>query len=83
MLLECATLTPTTHRGPGMRPRNPNWLRVTDAAAVLEVDASTLWRWKTKGQLDQVRTEKFGKFTYYWKPDLETLRDRLEAGPEE
>ena len=83
MMLESATLTHRTRPALSMRPRNPNWLKVADAAALLDVDPSTLWRWKRAGLLTDVRTEVFGKTRYYWQPDIEALRDRLEAGPAE
>ena len=66
-----------------MRPRNPGWLSVAAAADLLGRDASTLWRWKKEGLLDQVRTEQFGKYTYYWRPDIEALKARLDAGPDD
>ena len=66
-----------------MRPLNPNWLKVSEAAALLGRDASTLWRWQREGQLADVRTERFGKTLYYWRPDIQALKTRLEAGPNE
>ena len=83
MMLESATLTHRTRPALSMRPRNVNWLSVAAAAELLEVDASTLWRWKRGGLLDQVRTEQFGAYTYYWRPDIEALKARLDAGPDE
>ena len=82
-MLESATVPTALRPAPAMRPRNANWLKVADAAELLGVDSSTLWRWKRNGQLDEVRTEKFGAFTYYWRPDIGALRERLEAGPDE
>ena len=78
----CATLTPTTRRGPGMRPREP-WINRKTAAALLGIDETTLHRWYHAGLLTDVRTWQSGKFRYYHRADIERLRDRLEAGPAE
>ena len=83
-MLDSATLTPTATRPAlPMRPRSADWLNVARAAALLEVDPSTLHRWRTHDQLEGVRTQKAGAYTYYWRPDVLKLRDRLAAGPAE
>lgn len=79
-MLPYATPVTTTPRGPGMRPREP-WISRKTAAAILEIDETTLHRWRVAGLLAGVRTWQSGKYTYFHRADIERLRDRLAAGP--
>lgn len=66
-----------------MRPRSVDWLSVSQAAKIIGVDRTTLFKWRKAGQLEGVRTQKAGAYVYYWRPDVEAFRDRLAAGPDE
>lgn len=79
-MLHCATPTPTTRRGPGMRPREP-WINRKTAAELLGIDETTLHRWVKAGHLADVRTWQSGAYRYYHRTDIEALARRLEAGP--
>lgn len=83
-MIDCATQTtaPTRPALP-MRPRSVDWISAQAVADVCGVSVATVHRWRANGDLDGVvRTQKFGAFTYYWRPDVVALRDRLSAPPE-
>lgn len=82
-MLNCPQHPETLRTALPMRPRNANWIPVSDAADLLGVTRTTVHKWRVAGHLDTVRTQKFGAQTYYWRPDVETFRDRLAAGPDE
>lgn len=56
-----------------MPNRDPRWLRASEAADLVGVDKSTLWRWLRAGRLSDVKTYRPGSETFYWKPDLEAF----------
>lgn len=56
-----------------MPNRDPRWLRASEAADLVGVDKSTIWRWQRAGRLSDVKTYRPGTETLYWRPDLEAF----------
>ena len=51
-------------------PRDPNWLKVSEVAALLQVSPATVWRLQRDGRLDSIKTYKPASTVYYWRPDV-------------
>ena len=57
-----------------MPKARPGWLTFTQAAAKLDIDRSTLWRWRDAnrwGLADRVRFLKLGRETFVNESDLD------------
>lgn len=57
-----------------MPKARPGWLTFTQAAAKLDIDRSTLWRWRDAnrwGLADRVRFLKLGRETFVNEADLD------------
>ena len=83
-MIDCATPAHDTTRPVlPMRPRSADWISAQGVADVCGVAVATVHLWRANGDLDGVvRMQRFGAFTYYWRPDVVALRDRLSAPPE-